>query len=98
MPNVVLQKDPRSASVHARVPEEVKRRWQDAAFMRGQTLTDFLIVAANKEMAETFLENERIELSERAQMQFAEMLLKPPESNKAMTEAIKKRLSRMKAK
>ncbi|MDR1019116.1 MAG: DUF1778 domain-containing protein [Synergistaceae bacterium] len=34
--------------------------------MRGQTLTDFLIVAANKETAETFLENERIELSQRA--------------------------------
>jgi uncharacterized protein (DUF1778 family) len=42
------------------------------------------------------LENERIELSQRAQVQFAEMLLKPPQANEAMTNAIKKRLERMK--
>jgi uncharacterized protein (DUF1778 family) len=95
MQNAGLQSELRNTNIRARVPEEVKRRWQTAAFMRGQTLTDFLIAAANKEATETFLEHERIELSRRAQIQFAEMLLAPPVSNEAMTIAIKKRLAHM---
>ena len=95
MQNVVIQDKLRSAKVHARVPEEIKQRWQTAAFMRGQTLTDFLIVAANKETAETLLENERIELSERDQIRLAEMLSSPPEINETLCEAMKKRLEAM---
>jgi uncharacterized protein (DUF1778 family) len=87
--------DRHDTSIRARVPLDIKRRWQSAAVMRGQTLTDFLIVAANKATAETFLENEQIELSQRAQIQFAEMLLSPPQSNEAMTAAIKKCLAHM---
>ena len=63
--------------------------------MRGQTLTDFLIVAANKETAETFLENDRIALSQRDQIQLAEMLSKPPQINEAMRKAMQKRLEHM---
>ena len=95
MQNALLQNEPRNANIRARVPEEVKRRWQDAAFMRGQTLTDFLIVAANKETTETFLENERIELSQRDQIQLAEMLSKPPRVNESMCKAMQKRLENM---
>ena len=95
MQNAVTQDELRSAHVRARVPEEIKRRWQAAAFMRGQTLTDFLIVAANKEAAETLLENERIKLSERDQVQLAEMLSRPPRINEAMWKAMQKRLESM---
>ena len=91
MQNAVLQNEPRSANIRARVPEEIKRRWQDAAFMRGQSLTDFLVVAANKEAAETFFENERIELSQRDQIRLAEMLSRPPRVNEAMWKAMQKR-------
>ena len=93
--NTFLQNELRSANIRARVPEEIKRRWQDAAFMRGQTLTDFMIVALNKETAETFLENERIELSQRDQIKLAEMLSNPPKVNGAMWEAMRKRLEKM---
>ena len=95
MQNTVLQNERRSANIRARVPEEIKRRWQDAAFMRGQTLTDFLIVAANKETAATLLENERIELSQRDQIQLAEMLSRPPVVNEAMRKAMQKRFENM---
>jgi len=95
MQNAVIQGKPRSAKVQARVPEEIKRRWQAAAGMRGQTLTDFLIVAANKETAETLLENERIVLSERDQVQLAEMLIRPPKINEAMVKAMRKHLENM---
>jgi len=93
--NTLLQNERRTANIRARVPEEIKRRWQDAAFMRGQTLTDFMIVAVNKETAETFLENERIELSLRDQVKLAEMLLSPPKVNEAMWKAMRKRLEKM---
>jgi len=66
-----------------------------AATLRGQTLTDFLIVAANKETAEALLENERIELSQRDQIQLAEMLSRPPKVNEAMQKAMRKRLEHM---
>jgi len=93
MQKAVIQDELRSA--HIRVPEEIKRRWQTAAAMRGQTLTDFLIVAANKETAETLLENERIELSERDQIRLAEMLLRPPKINEAMVKAMRKQFENM---
>ena len=95
MQNIVIQDKPRSAKVQARVPEEIKRRWQAAAGMRGQTLTDFLIVAANKETAETLLENERIELSQRDQIKLAEMLTRPPKVNERLHKAISEELKQM---
>jgi len=95
MQNAVLENEPRNANIRARVPEEIKRRWQNAASMRGQSLTDFLIVAANKETAEALLENERIELSERDQIRLAEMLSSPPEINETLWKAMKKRIEAM---
>ena len=92
MQNALTQSEIRNANIRARVPEEIKRRWQAAASMRGQTLTDFLIVAANKETAETLLENELYELSERDQVKLAEMLLRPPRINEAMVKAMNERL------
>ena len=96
MSSTVVQSDARDASVRARVPEEVKRRWQSAAAMQGQTLTDFLIVAANRATAEVFAEHEKIELSQRDQVQVAEMLLRPPRFNASLQKAIRKRLEHMK--
>ena len=98
MPNTALQcKTTRLDRVAARVPEDVKKRWQRAATMRGQTLTDFLIVAANTATDETFLEHERIELSQRDQIKLAEMLVRPPKINAAMSRAIQTRLEHMQA-
>ena len=96
MPNSVIQDEPRNAKVQARVPEEIKRRWQTAAVMRGQTLTDFMIVAINKETAETLLENERIVLSERDQIKLAEMLTRPPMVNERLHKVISEELKQMK--
>ena len=97
MQNAVQDKDNerRSANIRASVPEEIKRRWQDAASMRGQTLTDFLIVAANKETAETLLENERIELSQRDHIKLAEILARPPKVNARLRKAIYEELTKM---
>ena len=89
MPSTALQKNPHNASVRTRVPEELKQRWQGAAALRGQTLTDFMIMAANKEATEIFEQEERIELSREGQMKLAEMLLNPPELPEAMKNLLK---------
>jgi uncharacterized protein (DUF1778 family) len=56
------------------------------------SLVNFRAREYNKETTETFLEHERIEFSQRAQVQFAEILLRPPQSNETMAKALKKRL------
>ena len=96
MPHVVAQTEHRNTSVRTRVPEDIKHRWQSAAAMRGQTLTDFIIVATNEATAETFLEYEKIELSQRDQIRVAELLLTPPKLPRMMQEALKKRIAEIK--
>lgn len=91
-----VTEDTKLDRVAARVPGDVKRRWQTAALMRGISLTDFLIAAANKETEEIFTGHERIELLERDQVAFANMLLEPPQINKMMQNAVTKRLKQMK--
>jgi len=89
MTNTALQKKLHNASVRTRVPEELKQRWQGAAALRGQTLTDFMIVAANKEADEILEREERVVLSLEGQMKLAEMLLNPPELPEAMKNLLK---------
>lgn len=81
--------------VAARVPKDVKKRWLDAATMRGQTLTDFLIVAANNATAEAFMEYEKIELSKKDQIKLAELLLNPPKLSNTMQNALKLQMASM---
>ena len=90
-----VKSDVKLDRVAARVPHEVKQRWIRAADLRGQTLTDFIIVAANAATTAAFSENERIELSERDQMKLAEMLLHPPKLTDAMKNALSRELLRI---
>jgi uncharacterized protein (DUF1778 family) len=78
-----------------RVPVEVKQRWQIAANMRGQSLTDFLIVAANNAAENVFEAEERITLSVRDQQKLADMLSRPPKLNKRMRVAVQAELMEM---
>jgi uncharacterized protein (DUF1778 family) len=87
MPRTALRTKP-TPNIHARVPDEIKQRWQSAADMRGQTLTDFLIVAVNNATDDIFDKEEKIKLSKRDQIKLAEMLIDPPEINEAMKEIL----------
>jgi uncharacterized protein (DUF1778 family) len=78
--------------VIARVPAEVKLRWQRAATLRGQTLSDFLVVAANNATDAAFETENRIELSARDQVALATLLLNPPELPEIMKTALKEQL------
>jgi uncharacterized protein (DUF1778 family) len=79
--------------VAARVPREIKQRWIQAAELRGQTLTDFIIVAANEATREAFSEHENITLTLRGQEAFAALLESPPALSPALQDALRERLS-----
>ena len=91
-----LHTEPRNANIRARVPEDVKHRWQSAAILRGLTLTDFLIVAANNESDKVFETEERIALSERDQAALAELILNPPELSDVLKSALAEQVAQMK--
>ncbi|MDL2298986.1 DUF1778 domain-containing protein [Synergistaceae bacterium OttesenSCG-928-D05] len=91
--NAHAESTKRSDRIAARVPHGIKENWIRAAELRGQSLTDFVIVAANAMAVETFREHERIELSRQDQIKLAEMLINPPELSERMKQALKKRMS-----
>jgi len=84
-----------NSTITARVPFHLKQRWQQAAILRGVTLTDFLITAANDATSEVFEEEERIKLSERDSLLLMEMLARPPIINERMSKAIYEELEQM---
>ena len=86
-----------STTVTTRVPLHLKRRWQQAATMRGLTLTDFLITAVNNATGDVFEEDDRIELSERDSLLLAEMLTRPPKLNERLHKAVSEELKHFEA-
>ena len=96
MNNARLHEESRhSTTVTTRVPVHLKQRWLQAAALRGLTLTDFLITAANDATGNVFKEEDRIELSERDSLLLAEMLARPPKPNERLRKAISEELEQM---
>jgi len=85
----------RSTTVTTRVPLHLKQRWQQAATLRGLTLTDFLITAANDATGDVFREEDRIALSERDSLLLTEMLARPPRLNERLRKAVSEELEQM---
>ena len=84
-----------STTITTRVPLHLKKRWQQAAILRGLSLTDFLITAANSATGAVFEEEDRITLSERDSLLLAEMLTRPPRVNERLQKAISEELKQM---
>jgi uncharacterized protein (DUF1778 family) len=79
-----------------RVPLHLKQRWQHAANLRGLTLTDFLITAANSATGSIMEEEDRIQLSEKDALLLIKMLAEPVKPNKRLHKAVSEELKRMK--
>ena len=78
----------RAARLEARISPDLKRRLEYAAFLRGATLTEFVVQSAQEAATRTIRENEVLTLSEDARVAFAQLLLNPPHPNrKAMAAA-----------
>ena len=96
MNNAQIQSETRqSATITTRVPLHLKRRWQQAAALRGLTLTDFLITAANDATSDVFEEEDKIQLSESDALLLAEMLTRPPRLNERLRKAVREECEQM---
>ena len=68
----------KSQRLMARISADQKRLLQRAADIRGQTLTEFVVSAAQEVATRAIVDQEVIELSLRDSQAFAEGMLNPP--------------------
>ncbi len=91
MENSVSQRDRRSIlksqRLMARISTEQKRLLQRAADIRGQTLTEFVISAAQEAATRAIVDQQVIELSLRDTEAFAEGMLNPPPAGASLRAA-----------
>src|ERR1700681_2048943 len=79
-----------TARLEARLPAEVMARLKRAAEIRGRTLTDFVVAAADEAACRAIQETEIIRLSIEGQRQIAAAILNPPAPTPALTRAAKR--------
>jgi uncharacterized protein (DUF1778 family) len=73
--------------LEARLSEEVKALLQQAADLRGETLTDFVLAASREKAVETLQEAQLVRLAAEDQKRFAEALLNPPKPSRHLRTA-----------
>ena len=78
------------ARLEARLPADVLARLKRAAEIRGRTLTDFVVAAADEAACRTIEQTEIIHLSLKGQRQIAEAILNPPEPPPPLIRAAKR--------
>ena len=74
--------------VEVRLPLSQKKRLQQAARQRGQSLSDFVVQAADDLANKILLDRQTIELGRQDQIAFAKALIDPPTPNEKLSEAI----------
>ncbi len=72
------------------MPREVLGRLRRAAEIRGRTLTDFVVAAADEAACRAIEETEIIRLSLEGQRQIAAAILNPPPATAALKRAAKR--------
>jgi uncharacterized protein (DUF1778 family) len=72
----------REARLEARISPVLKRRLEYAASLRGSTLTEFVVQSAHEAATRAIREHEVLTLTERARVEFANLLLAPPRPNR----------------
>jgi uncharacterized protein (DUF1778 family) len=79
---------PTTARLEARLSHEVMTRLKRAAEIRGRTLTDFVVAAADEAACRAIEETEIIRLS--IERQIAAAILNPPQPTPALKRAAKR--------
>ena len=81
--------------LEARVSPDLKSLFQEAADMRGVTLSDFIINSVHDAAVETVEQHKIIHLNREASIQFAEALLRPPAPNARLKAAARRYIQGM---
>lgn len=83
-------KNSKMARLEARVSADEKELFQQAAALRGQSLTEFLVSCAHSAARRTVLEHEVLTLSASDRKAFVATLLKPPSPGKRLKTAARR--------
>ena len=81
---------PKSQRLMARISADQKKLLQRAAEIRGQTLTQFVISAAQEAATRAIVDHEVIDLGLRDSLAFAEGMLNPPPVNDSLRTAARR--------
>jgi uncharacterized protein (DUF1778 family) len=77
----------KTSRFEARMSADVKALLQQAADLRGETLTDFVLAASREKAAETLQEAQLVRLAAEDQKRFAGGLLNPPQPSRRLHNA-----------
>lgn len=77
----------RTSRFEARLSEDTKALFQQAADLRGETLTDFVLAASREKAVETLQEAQLVRLGAEDQRRFVEALLNPSEPSLRLRDA-----------
>jgi uncharacterized protein (DUF1778 family) len=95
--NTVAAKKGRRARLEARLTPREKELFEDAARLKGQTLTQFVVQSARAEAERTIREQAVIRLSARDQELFVRSLLAPTPTGDALRVAARRYRKQFKA-
>jgi uncharacterized protein (DUF1778 family) len=79
-----------AARLEARLPRAVMGRLKRAAEIRGRTVTDFVVAAADEAACRAIEETEIVRVSIEGQRQIAAAILNPPAATPALKRAAKR--------
>ena|SRR6266852_7817286 len=80
----IHRRRPKQERLEARIPTAQKRILEQAASLRGMTLTDFVIASAQVEAVKTIKDFEMLTLCDEAREVFINALQNPPAPNEGM--------------
>ncbi len=80
----------KSSRLAARVTPEIHALLQRAAELKGRSVSDFVIAAAQEAAEKTISESEILMLSRTAQERFLDIIVNPPEPTSSLREAFKR--------
>ncbi len=86
----VMDREQRKERLEARLTSVQKRHIEQAAQIRGTSVSDFVILSADEAAIRTIREQEVLVLNERARHVFAEALLNPPTPGRKLLAAARR--------
>ncbi|SRR5713101_2398775 len=89
-PQVAIEKESKKERLEARLTPEQKMHIEQAARIRGTSVSDFVVLSADDAALRTIREHEVLTLNERARKVFIHALLHPPAPSRRLVAAAKR--------
>ncbi len=88
--NAFMEKESKKERLEARLTPDQKKYIEQAARIKGTSVSDFVVLSASDAAVRTIREQETLTLNERAREVFANALVSPPSPGKKLIAAAKR--------